>query len=73
MPKQGFGRKVSVFFFLFSSSSSLVFVVSLSLSLLAEIGDYDDVADREYLKLTKLLPHQEELQEKIMEFHRRHV
>ncbi|XP_027003255.1 FERM, ARHGEF and pleckstrin domain-containing protein 2 isoform X2 [Tachysurus fulvidraco] len=39
----------------------------------SEIGDYDDVADREYLKLTKLLPHQEELQEKIMEFHRRHV
>ncbi|KAK2858080.1 hypothetical protein Q7C36_005999 [Tachysurus vachellii] len=39
----------------------------------SEIGDYDDVADREYLKLTNLLPHQEELQEKIMEFHRRHV
>ncbi|XP_053083409.1 FERM, ARHGEF and pleckstrin domain-containing protein 2 isoform X1 [Pangasianodon hypophthalmus] len=39
----------------------------------SEIGDYDDVADREYLKLTKLLPHQEQLQEKIMEIHRRHV
>ncbi|XP_060775747.1 FERM, ARHGEF and pleckstrin domain-containing protein 2 isoform X2 [Neoarius graeffei] len=39
----------------------------------SEIGDYDDVADREYLKLTKLLPHQEDLQEKIMELHRKHV
>ncbi|KAI5630543.1 FERM, RhoGEF and pleckstrin domain-containing protein 2 isoform X3, partial [Silurus asotus] len=37
-----------------------------------EIGDYDDVADREYLKDTKLLPNQEHLQEKIMELHRRH-
>lgn len=39
----------------------------------SEIGDYDDVADREYLKLTKLLPHQEHFQEKIMELHRRHM
>ncbi|KAM9482798.1 FERM, ARHGEF and pleckstrin domain-containing protein 2 [Clarias gariepinus] len=39
----------------------------------SEIGDYDDVTDREYLKLTKLLPHQEHLQEKIMELHRGHV
>ncbi|KAF7711734.1 FERM, ARHGEF and pleckstrin domain-containing protein 2 isoform X2 [Silurus meridionalis] len=39
----------------------------------SEIGDYDDVADREYLKDTKLLPNQEHLQEKIMELHRRHV
>ncbi|KAK3557305.1 hypothetical protein QTP70_026616 [Hemibagrus guttatus] len=39
----------------------------------SEIGDHDDVSDREYLKHTKLLPHQEHLQEKIIEFHRRHV
>nr|XP_015216627.1 PREDICTED: FERM, RhoGEF and pleckstrin domain-containing protein 2 isoform X1 [Lepisosteus oculatus]XP_015216628.1 PREDICTED: FERM, RhoGEF and pleckstrin domain-containing protein 2 isoform X1 [Lepisosteus oculatus]XP_015216629.1 PREDICTED: FERM, RhoGEF and pleckstrin domain-containing protein 2 isoform X1 [Lepisosteus oculatus]XP_015216630.1 PREDICTED: FERM, RhoGEF and pleckstrin domain-containing protein 2 isoform X1 [Lepisosteus oculatus]XP_015216631.1 PREDICTED: FERM, RhoGEF and pleckstr len=41
--------------------------------LQSEIGDYDDMADREYLKLNKLLPNQERVQEKIMEFHRRHV
>ncbi|KAI4889002.1 hypothetical protein NFI96_019103 [Prochilodus magdalenae] len=39
----------------------------------SEIGDYDDVADREFLKLNKLVPHQEHLQEKIMELHRRHL
>uniref|UniRef100_A0A8C9S3H2 FERM, ARH/RhoGEF and pleckstrin domain protein 2 n=1 Tax=Scleropages formosus TaxID=113540 RepID=A0A8C9S3H2_SCLFO len=39
----------------------------------SEIGDYDDMADREFLKLNKLLPQQEQVQEKIMEFHRRHI
>ncbi|XP_072540167.1 FERM, ARHGEF and pleckstrin domain-containing protein 2 isoform X1 [Salminus brasiliensis] len=39
----------------------------------SEIGDYDDVADRDFLKLNKVLPHQEHLQEKIMELHRRHL
>ncbi|XP_012680786.1 FERM, ARHGEF and pleckstrin domain-containing protein 2 isoform X2 [Clupea harengus] len=39
----------------------------------SEIGDYDDVADREYLKVNKLLPYQERVQEKIMELHRRHL
>uniref|UniRef100_A0A3B1KK61 FERM, ARHGEF and pleckstrin domain-containing protein 2 n=1 Tax=Astyanax mexicanus TaxID=7994 RepID=A0A3B1KK61_ASTMX len=39
----------------------------------SEIGDYDEVADREFLKLNKLLPHQEHLQDKIMELHRRHL
>ncbi|XP_058259564.1 FERM, ARHGEF and pleckstrin domain-containing protein 2 isoform X2 [Hemibagrus wyckioides] len=39
----------------------------------SEIGDHDDISDREYLKHTKLLPYQEHLQEKIIEFHRRHV
>ncbi|XP_061094276.1 FERM, ARHGEF and pleckstrin domain-containing protein 2 [Conger conger] len=39
----------------------------------SEIGDYDDMADREFLKLSKVLPNQERLQEKIMEFHRRHL
>ncbi|XP_048108728.1 FERM, ARHGEF and pleckstrin domain-containing protein 2 isoform X2 [Alosa alosa] len=39
----------------------------------SEIGDYDDVADREYLKMNKLLPYQERVQEKIMELHRRHL
>ncbi|XP_036376568.1 FERM, ARHGEF and pleckstrin domain-containing protein 2 [Megalops cyprinoides] len=39
----------------------------------SEIGDYDDIADREYLKMNKVVPKQEKLQEKIMDFHRRHL
>ncbi|KAM4628968.1 FERM, ARHGEF and pleckstrin domain-containing protein 2 isoform 2-T3 [Polymixia lowei] len=39
----------------------------------SEIGDYDDVADRDYLRLNKLLPYQEKVQERIMELHRRHL
>ncbi|XP_039547452.1 FERM, ARHGEF and pleckstrin domain-containing protein 2 isoform X3 [Pimephales promelas] len=39
----------------------------------SEIGDYDDIADREFLKMNKLLPYQERVQEKIMELHRRHT
>ncbi|XP_030647181.1 FERM, ARHGEF and pleckstrin domain-containing protein 2 isoform X1 [Chanos chanos] len=39
----------------------------------SEIGDYDDLADREFLKMNKLLPNQERLQEKILEFHRGHL
>uniref|UniRef100_A0A672SJ60 FERM, ARHGEF and pleckstrin domain-containing protein 2 n=1 Tax=Sinocyclocheilus grahami TaxID=75366 RepID=A0A672SJ60_SINGR len=39
----------------------------------SEIGDYDDIADREFLKINKLLPYQERVQEKIMEIHRRHI
>ncbi|XP_059416443.1 FERM, ARHGEF and pleckstrin domain-containing protein 2-like isoform X2 [Carassius carassius] len=39
----------------------------------SEIGDYDDIADREFLKINKLLPYQERVQEKIMELHRRHI
>uniref|UniRef100_A0A3B3RCG9 FERM, ARH/RhoGEF and pleckstrin domain protein 2 n=1 Tax=Paramormyrops kingsleyae TaxID=1676925 RepID=A0A3B3RCG9_9TELE len=41
--------------------------------LQSEMGDYDDLADRDFLKLNKLLPSQDVLQEKIMEFHRRHL
>ncbi|MBN3286832.1 FARP2 protein, partial [Polyodon spathula] len=41
--------------------------------LQSEIGDFDEVADREHLKRNKLLPNQERLQEKIMEFHQRHL
>lgn len=37
------------------------------------MGDYDDLADRDFLKLNKLLPNQDDLQEKIMDFHRRHL
>uniref|UniRef100_A0A3Q3W424 Uncharacterized protein n=1 Tax=Mola mola TaxID=94237 RepID=A0A3Q3W424_MOLML len=40
--------------------------------LVQEIGDYDDVADRDFLRINKLLPYQEKVQERIMEFHRRH-
>ncbi|XP_059196601.1 FERM, ARHGEF and pleckstrin domain-containing protein 2 isoform X2 [Centropristis striata] len=39
----------------------------------SEIGDYDDVADRDFLRATKLLPYQEKVQERIMELHRRHL
>ncbi|KAE8294396.1 FERM, ARHGEF and pleckstrin domain-containing protein 2 FERM domain including RhoGEF [Larimichthys crocea] len=39
----------------------------------SEIGDYDDVADRDFLRTNKLLPYQEKVQEKIMELHRRHL
>ncbi|KAL4608351.1 FERM, RhoGEF and pleckstrin domain-containing protein 2 isoform X1 [Arapaima gigas] len=39
----------------------------------SEIGDYDDVADREFLKLNKLLSSQDQVQDKIMEFHRQHL
>uniref|UniRef100_A0A8C4NXA5 FERM, ARHGEF and pleckstrin domain-containing protein 2 n=1 Tax=Dicentrarchus labrax TaxID=13489 RepID=A0A8C4NXA5_DICLA len=39
----------------------------------SEIGDYDDVADRDFLRMNKLLPYQERVQEKIMELHRRHL
>uniref|UniRef100_A0AAX7U0P9 FERM, ARHGEF and pleckstrin domain-containing protein 2 n=1 Tax=Astatotilapia calliptera TaxID=8154 RepID=A0AAX7U0P9_ASTCA len=39
----------------------------------SEIGDYDDTADREYLRINKLLPYQEKVQERIMELHRRHL
>ncbi|XP_034559275.1 FERM, ARHGEF and pleckstrin domain-containing protein 2 isoform X1 [Notolabrus celidotus] len=39
----------------------------------SEIGDNDDAADREFLKVNKLLPYQERVQERIMELHRRHL
>ncbi|XP_005727257.1 FERM, RhoGEF and pleckstrin domain-containing protein 2 isoform X2 [Pundamilia nyererei] len=39
----------------------------------SEIGDHDDTADREYLRINKLLPYQEKVQERIMELHRRHL
>uniref|UniRef100_A0A4W5RJF6 FERM, ARHGEF and pleckstrin domain-containing protein 2 n=1 Tax=Hucho hucho TaxID=62062 RepID=A0A4W5RJF6_9TELE len=41
--------------------------------LQSEIGDYDNVADRDFLKLNKLLPNQERIQERIMELHHRHL
>uniref|UniRef100_A0A7N8XWE6 FERM, ARHGEF and pleckstrin domain-containing protein 2 n=1 Tax=Mastacembelus armatus TaxID=205130 RepID=A0A7N8XWE6_9TELE len=39
----------------------------------SEIGDYDDIADRDFLRMNKLLPYQEKVQERIMELHRRHL
>ncbi|KAA0713088.1 FERM, ARHGEF and pleckstrin domain-containing protein 2 FERM domain-including [Triplophysa tibetana] len=39
----------------------------------SDIGDYDDIADREFLKTNKLLPYQDRVQEKIMELHRRNT
>ncbi|XP_041861516.1 FERM, ARHGEF and pleckstrin domain-containing protein 2 isoform X4 [Melanotaenia boesemani] len=41
--------------------------------LQSEIGDYDDAADRDFLRINKLLPYQDKVQERIMEFHRRHL
>ncbi|XP_051996583.1 FERM, ARHGEF and pleckstrin domain-containing protein 2-like isoform X1 [Xyrauchen texanus] len=38
----------------------------------SEIGDYDEIADREFLMMNKLLPFQERVQEKIMELHCKH-
>ncbi|XP_053286072.1 FERM, ARHGEF and pleckstrin domain-containing protein 2 [Pleuronectes platessa] len=39
----------------------------------SEIGDYDDIADADYLRSNKMLPYQEKVQERIMELHRRHL
>ncbi|XP_039984175.1 FERM, ARHGEF and pleckstrin domain-containing protein 2 isoform X2 [Xiphias gladius] len=39
----------------------------------SEIGDYDDVADRDFLRMNKLLPYQEKVEERIMELHRKHL
>ncbi|XP_013883468.1 FERM, RhoGEF and pleckstrin domain-containing protein 2 isoform X2 [Austrofundulus limnaeus] len=39
----------------------------------SEIGDYDDVADMDFLRTNKLLPYQDKVQEKIMELHRIHL
>ncbi|KAJ8277084.1 hypothetical protein GJAV_G00071310 [Gymnothorax javanicus] len=39
----------------------------------SEIGDYEEAMDKEFLKVNKLLPNQERLQEKIMEIHRDHL
>lgn len=39
----------------------------------AEIGDYDETLDREHLKATVYLPSQEQVLEKILAFHRRHM
>ncbi|XP_063093033.1 FERM, ARHGEF and pleckstrin domain-containing protein 2 isoform X2 [Cavia porcellus] len=41
--------------------------------LQAEIGDYDETLDREHLKATVYLPSQEQVLEKILAFHRRHM
>ncbi|XP_056894720.1 FERM, ARHGEF and pleckstrin domain-containing protein 2 isoform X1 [Takifugu flavidus] len=38
----------------------------------AEIGDYDDVADMNFLCMNKFLPYQEKVKERIMELHCRH-
>ncbi|XP_076846496.1 FERM, ARHGEF and pleckstrin domain-containing protein 2 [Brachyhypopomus gauderio] len=41
--------------------------------LQCELGDYDDMADRDFMKLNMLVPQQEHMQEKIMEHHQRHL
>uniref|UniRef100_H2U0E5 FERM, ARHGEF and pleckstrin domain-containing protein 2 n=1 Tax=Takifugu rubripes TaxID=31033 RepID=H2U0E5_TAKRU len=38
----------------------------------SEIGDYDDVADMNFLCMNKFLPYQEKVKERIMELHCRH-
>uniref|UniRef100_H3B2G8 FERM, ARH/RhoGEF and pleckstrin domain protein 1 n=1 Tax=Latimeria chalumnae TaxID=7897 RepID=H3B2G8_LATCH len=39
----------------------------------SEIGDYDEALDREHLRNNKYIPQQGALEDKIIEFHRRHV
>uniref|UniRef100_A0A668AWP6 FERM, ARHGEF and pleckstrin domain-containing protein 2 n=1 Tax=Myripristis murdjan TaxID=586833 RepID=A0A668AWP6_9TELE len=39
----------------------------------SEIGDYDDMADRDFLRVNKLLPYQDRVLEKILDLHRRHM
>ncbi|NWX33672.1 FARP2 protein, partial [Notiomystis cincta] len=41
--------------------------------LQSEIGDFDELEDREHLKTNQYLPNQEKLEGKILEFHRKHV
>ncbi|XP_027731570.1 FERM, ARHGEF and pleckstrin domain-containing protein 2 isoform X2 [Vombatus ursinus] len=41
--------------------------------LQSEIGDYEETADREHLKISKYVPNQEHIQEKIIEYHRKHM
>ncbi|XP_032125408.1 FERM, ARHGEF and pleckstrin domain-containing protein 2 isoform X3 [Sapajus apella] len=41
--------------------------------LQSEIGDYDEMLDREHLKANEYLPGQQRCLEKILEFHRKHV
>ncbi|KAJ8270401.1 hypothetical protein GJAV_G00114100 [Gymnothorax javanicus] len=39
----------------------------------SEIGDYDEMADCEFLKTNRLLPNQDKVQDKIMELHQCHL
>uniref|UniRef100_A0A4W3GTL8 FERM, ARHGEF and pleckstrin domain-containing protein 1 n=1 Tax=Callorhinchus milii TaxID=7868 RepID=A0A4W3GTL8_CALMI len=39
----------------------------------SEIGDFDESLDQEHLEKNKYMPQQDTLEDKIMEFHRRHV
>ncbi|XP_068939468.1 FERM, ARHGEF and pleckstrin domain-containing protein 2 isoform X2 [Petaurus breviceps papuanus] len=41
--------------------------------LQSEIGDYEETVDREHLKISKYVPNQERIQEKILEYHQKHV
>lgn len=40
---------------------------------LAEIGDFDEAADHEHLSKNTYMPQQDDLEEKIMEYHRNHL
>lgn len=50
---------------------TLILLSLLSL-IAAEMGDYDDVADRDFLRMHKFLPYQQKVEERIMELHCRH-
>uniref|UniRef100_A0AAV2L1J4 FERM domain-containing protein n=1 Tax=Knipowitschia caucasica TaxID=637954 RepID=A0AAV2L1J4_KNICA len=39
----------------------------------SEIGDYDEVADREFLKTNHILPYQDKVEDRIIEQHQRHM
>ncbi|XP_043927242.1 FERM, ARHGEF and pleckstrin domain-containing protein 1 isoform X1 [Protopterus annectens] len=51
------------------SSSALL----ISHIIQSEIGDFDETVDRQHLASNKYIPQQETLEDKIMEFHRRHI
>ena len=54
-------------------SPSLSHTHTLCSSLAAEIGDYDDMADRDFLRVNKLLPYQDKVQDRIIELHSKHL
>ncbi|XP_044525449.1 FERM, ARHGEF and pleckstrin domain-containing protein 2 [Gracilinanus agilis] len=41
--------------------------------LQSELGDYEETTDREHLKANKYVPHQDRIQEKILENHQKHM
>uniref|UniRef100_A0A5F8H2A7 FERM, ARH/RhoGEF and pleckstrin domain protein 2 n=1 Tax=Monodelphis domestica TaxID=13616 RepID=A0A5F8H2A7_MONDO len=53
------------------SDSTAALLTSHLLQML--VGDYEEVTDREHLKTNKYVPHQDRIQERILENHQKHV